>query len=92
VIILEGDPGELAVRLILTQRERYNRDKLQTMQATLDKAYAAGSTGVVKVDTRGLLPPDVARRVAAIVHLEDYKEFDLHARLESIKDRGFDGA
>jgi hypothetical protein len=84
VILLEGDGTELALRMIITQRDDYTAEKLIKMAEHIKKAY--GSDGVTRFDTRGLTPSDVVRRVAEIIHLEPYTNIcDLHARLEDIK-------
>lgn len=84
VILLQGEGRELALRMIIMQREDYTAEKLTDMEARLAKAY--GSNGVISFDTRGLTPADVARRVAEIVHLDQYNPIcDLHQRLEHIQ-------
>lgn len=89
VILLQDEGSELALRMILTQRKDYTAEKLTMMEDRLGKAY--GSNGVVRYDTRGLTPTDIVRRVAEIVHLEDYGQTcDLHERLAQIKREGFD--
>ncbi|MDX9972091.1 MAG: SIR2 family protein [FCB group bacterium] len=87
VILLTGDCDDLALRLILSKREGYTSDKLKKMEKALKQVY--GKDGVVCFDTRGLAPADVVRRVAEIVHLEDYdsdKLCDLHQRFEQIRE------
>jgi len=83
VILLNGDPHELALRMLFSQRKHYTEDKLKAMQTTLGNLY--GGKGVVRFDTCGLSPCDVAKRVAEIVHLEEYEPCDLHSRLEEIR-------
>ncbi|OFZ67345.1 MAG: hypothetical protein A2V79_07825 [Betaproteobacteria bacterium RBG_16_56_24] len=91
VVILEGEGSELALRLLLSQRKDYTAEKLQSMERLLEKVY--GIEGVTRLDTRGLTPSDVARRVAEIVHLEPYVQTcNLHKRLEDIKKDGFNVA
>ncbi len=91
VILLRGEGRELALRMVRTNREGYTAEKLTDMEARLAKAY--GSDGVVSIDTRFLTPADVARRVAQIVHLEEYNPTcDLHERLEEFKNGGMNAA
>ncbi len=91
VILLQGEPSELALRMVIAQRKDYTTEKLCKMEARLGKAY--GVDGVVRCDTRGLTPTGVARRVAEIVHLEDYNTVcDLHKRLQDIQKEGINAA
>lgn len=87
VVIIEGEGSEIALRLLFSQRIDYTPAKLQAMESKLNKVY--GVEGVTRLDTRGLTPSDVARRVAEIVHLEPYAQTcNLHQRLENIKKEG----
>lgn len=87
VVLLQGEGSELALRMVITKREDYTAEKLQSMEERLGKAY--GIEGVTKFDTRGLTPSDVARRVAEIIHLEPYAPTcNLHNRLETISREG----
>ncbi len=87
VILLKGEGTELWLRMILTKREGYSAEKLEKMETWLGKVY--GMKGVVRFDTRGLTVSDVTRRVAEIVHLEDYAPTcDLHKRLKAIRSKG----
>lgn len=91
VILLLGDSRELALRMVITQRETYTAEKLKIMEARLVKAY--GSDGVISIDTHGLTHAEVVRHVARIVHLDDYKPVcDLHKRLQYIQNGGLDEA
>ncbi len=89
VILLQGDAQELELRMIITQRKGYTAEKLEKMEVKLGEVY--GSDGVISFDTRGLIPADVARRVAEVIHLEDYKPVcNLHERLQHIQNGGLD--
>lgn len=89
VIILQGDGEELALRMVLTKRTDYTAKMLDEMEDKLAKAY--GSDGVTLFDTRGLTTADITRRIAEIVHLEDYDSIcDLHKRLQDIEKGGAD--
>lgn len=84
VIVLEGDCNELSLRLLMTGRDQYTSDRLEDNSKKLKKAY--DGPGATVVNTRGLNPSEVAKRVAEIVHLEDYDPpFDLHGRLDVIR-------
>lgn len=87
IILLLGESSELALRMMLTQREDYTADKLRSMEERLGETY--GNEGVTRCDTRGLTPADVARRVAEVIHLESYiPTCNLHERLENIREKG----
>ena len=91
IILLEGEPSELALRVIITERKDYTEEKLRDLEERLGMAY--GNTGVIRCDTRGLSPSDVARRVAEIVHLEEYNPVcNLHARFQAIQKEGINVA
>jgi hypothetical protein len=91
VILLQGEARELALRMVITQREDYTADRLEKMETQLRMAY--GSDGVISVDTRGLAPEDVARRVAEIIHLEICEPTcHLHNRLQDIQKDGINAA
>jgi len=54
------------------------------MEETLKKAYDHECIKVI--DTKNLSPSEVAKRIAEIIHLSDYKFVDLHDRLKKIRD------
>jgi len=88
IILLQGDGSELALRMVITKREDYTAEKLESMEERLGNAY--GVEGVTRFDTRGLTPSDVAHRVSEIIHLEPYEPMcNLHNRLESVRKEGF---
>jgi hypothetical protein len=84
VILLTGDPDELAVRLLLTGRSEHTEDSLKRMQEAMKEIYTG--TGVTTVDTHGLTIPEVTKRVAEIIHLREYQPHDIHRRLEAFRD------
>jgi hypothetical protein len=60
------------------------------MEETLKTNY--GEDGVVVVNTRGLSTADIVRRIAQIIHVDEYdKCCDLHGRLEEIEGGGMHG-
>ncbi len=84
VIFLQGEASELALRMVMTQRKEYTAKKLRDMEERLLKAY--GTDGVTKFDTSGLSPSDVVRRVAEIIHLDEYSPTcNTHKRLKDIR-------
>lgn len=85
VLFLQGDPEELALRMVISQRQHYTPEKLTKMENLIGTAY--GVDGVNRIDTRGLTPTEVVRQVAEIVHLDAYEPVcNLHDRLESIQE------
>jgi hypothetical protein len=88
VILLRGDANELSLRMVMAHRLDYTTERLRDMEVRLAKAY--GTRGVTDVDTSGMTPVDVARRIAEIIHLEPYEPIcDLHKRLHSIQEEGY---
>lgn len=80
VLILSGDPAEMAARAMDQQRGA-DSVYLTNQQNLIRRVY--GDTGVVVVDTRGLTPAEVTRNVMHIVHLGEYVLCPLEDRLES---------
>lgn len=87
VILLKGDPKELALRMVMSQRKDYTEEKLDRMQTRLEEAYTKSK--VIEIDTKGLTSANVARRIGEIIHLEEYaNRGDLHNRLVEIRNNG----
>lgn len=84
IILLSGDPSELALRLKLTKRTGYNKNKLIKMEKSLKKAYDQNCISII--DTKNLSPAEVAQRIAEIIHLDNYEYVNLHERLQKIGD------
>ena len=84
VILPTGDPVELATRLLLTGRGKYTAAKLGEMTSELERIY--NTEGVVKVDTHALSILEVTKRVSEIIHLNEYRQCDIHKRLEEFKE------
>jgi hypothetical protein len=80
VLRLIGNPEELSVRLLATGRDKYTPERLRQMQMDLDTVY--GTDGYARLDSRGMSICEVTKRVAHIIHFQDYKEYDLDARLK----------
>jgi hypothetical protein len=82
VIFLKGDPKELAARVLATGRPGYNEKKLKKMEEDLDTIYKG--EGVRTIDTRGMSIAEVAKRVSEIIHLDEYRPFEIDAALKNI--------
>lgn len=76
VILLLGIPEELSARVRATGRADYTPEKLEKMQQTMKDLYQA-TPGVVTIDTRYLTIPEVTKRVAQVIHREEYKPVNL---------------
>ena len=85
VILLEGEPNELAVRVLFTGQDGYSSELLAEMQRNLDKIYAG--IGVVHLNTRGMNIHEVTKRVTEIIHFRPYQTFDLDARLRKLMNK-----
>jgi hypothetical protein len=83
VIFLRGDPKELAARVLVTGRPGYDKDKLKKMEEDLDTIYKG--EGVRVIDTRGMSIADVAKRVSEIIHIDEYRPFEIDAALKNSK-------
>jgi SIR2-like domain len=71
VIVLLGIPEELSARVKATGREDYTADKLLRMQKTIESVYGKDE-GVVVIDARFLTIPEVTKKVAQVIHRDDY--------------------
>jgi len=83
VILLVGNHDELALRLRITRRSGYTKEKLAKMEKTLKEIYCCKKIKII--DTNSLSPSEVAQRIAETIHLSDYDHIDLHGRLEELK-------
>ena len=82
VILLTGDPKELAARNLSIGRTDYTPEKLTKMENALRSVYNGG--GVRVVDTRGRSVGEVTKTLSEIIHLEEYEPFNFMARLKAI--------
>lgn len=86
VLLLVGDTKEISTRLLLRGEvgRRSNSDYLGEQQEKLKSIYCVD--GVQQVDTINLTLPELVKKIARIIHREDYHEVDLEALLQSIQD------
>lgn len=82
VILLLGVPEELSARVAATGREDYTPDKLNRMQETMKEIYD-GKPGVVTISTKFLSIAELTKRVAQIIHRDDYAPADLMGMMKS---------
>jgi SIR2-like domain len=76
VILLLGIPEELSARVVATGRQEYTADKLLDMQEKLVDIYG-GRPGVITIIAKFLSIPELTRRVAQIIHRDEYQPADL---------------
>ena len=86
VLLLVGDTKEISTRLLLRGEvgRRSNPDYLGEQQEKLKSIYCVD--GVQQVDTTNLTLLELVKKIARIIHREDYRELDLEALLQSIQD------
>ena len=83
IILLVGDPEELAARVIATGKPEYTEQKLRTMESDLRSVYTG--VGVRIVETRGRSIAEVAKMVSEIIHFEPYEQFKFVHHLNAFK-------
>ena len=81
VILLTGDPNELALRMKITGRPNYTPERLRKMEGDLREVY--GDENIKIIDTTNLPINDVVRRVAELVHLEPYQPTNIENMLNT---------
>jgi hypothetical protein len=86
VILLTGHNEDLAARVIGTGRGGYTSVKLQKMEDDLKDIYKCPNLRII--DTKGMSIRDVTKRVAEIIHFEEYKPCNLDEMLAAIRDSG----
>lgn len=89
LILLLGDPKELSARVRATGRLDYDPARLGRMQNDMKSIYS-GLPGTVVIDTQFLSIADLTRRVAEIIHRDEYRPVDLMAELQ--RQEGLAGA
>ncbi|MGA9350331.1 MAG: SIR2 family protein, partial [Anaerolineae bacterium] len=83
VILLRGDEKVMAARLRVGHK-RGSPEYLAELHKSFQKIYSR--PGTTELDTRGLSIHEVVKRVAHIIHMQDYQEADLHGILLKTKD------
>lgn len=83
VIFLKNSSEELGARAISGLRET-DIKHLSEQQNLLLKCYAEDE-GIIHLDCQGMTRMEVAKLLSKIIHLDQYKEFNLHEHLKKIK-------
>lgn len=78
VLLLEGDPRELAIRSKCRGKEA-PADYISRLQEDTRRIYSEG--GVFRLTTTGRSVFEVVKDVARVVHMDDYSPCDLHTLL-----------
>jgi hypothetical protein len=86
VIVLTGDPNDMEARVV-GRHKQSKADLIQDMQGKICRIFDSGSATSV-VNTWGLSIPEVVKRVARIILLEEYKPLDLTGMLMRIRSGG----
>lgn len=79
VIVLTGDPGEVAIRAQCAGKKSAG-DYVDRLQKDTLKVYAGD--GIKQLRCNEMSVAEVAKSVARVIHLEDYAACDLHSLLE----------
>ncbi len=86
VILLCESPEVIATRLNGREKDPkkiYEKKDVQLMYKKFDKLFPSDTPGIVRISTYQLSIPEVVKRIARIIHLADYKEFDLHMVIDN---------
>jgi hypothetical protein len=86
IVLLIGDPVQIEAQARRVFRDP-TREGVEHQQRVLQEIYA-GHPGVTLIDTVGLSPGEVARRIASTVHTKEYTAFPLHDRLVELRNGG----
>jgi SIR2-like domain len=82
VILLLGDPRELSARVRATGRQEYTAGKLEQMQIDM-KALYESMPGTITIDTQFMSIAELTKRVAEVIHRDEYMPADLTSKLQS---------
>lgn len=82
VILLLGDPKELSARVRATGRQEYTAEKLGEMQSNM-KALYEPMVGTITIDTQFMGISELTKRVAEVIHRQEYVPADLTSKLKS---------
>ena len=75
VVVLEGDPQELAVR-VMAQNKQTSVDYTTKLQRDMQMLYP-NEPGITHLDLTGYSVHEAVKRIARLVHLEPYVECDI---------------
>jgi len=87
VILLVGDPAEIAIRAGMSGKET-TKEATEELQRDTCTVYLA--PGVTRLDVRDMSIAEVVRSVADIIHRQDYEACALHGLLEYFRNHGYD--
>ena len=82
VILLLGDPKELSARVRSTGRQEYTATKLDEMQTDMRMLYES-MPGTITIDTQFVGIAELTKRVAEVIHRQEYVPADLTKKLQS---------
>lgn len=82
VILLLGDPKELSARVRATGRQEYTAEKLEKMQEDMKRLYES-MPGTITIDTQFMGIAELTKRVAEVIHRQEYVPADLTTKLQS---------
>ena len=86
VILLHGNKETIASRVRIRQKtSEYTSKHIEKMYRYYTKAFKPIENGITKVETSELSIHEVVKRVAKIIHLEDYSPCELHKVLDTIQ-------
>ena len=86
ILLLEGNKETIASRVRIRQKTSdYDSNHIKKMYEYFTKALKPIQKDVIKIDTSDLSIHEVVKRVAKIIHFEDYMEQDLHSVLDAIR-------
>jgi len=82
IIFLTGEPKKLETRARSIEKQ-YTAKGLKVMQEALRKVYNYPGISIVETSDKTL--EEVVKEIARIIHVGDYKDFNLEQRLKKIK-------
>ena len=83
IILLVGDPNTMASRAILNHKT-HKAKKLEQQQKLLEYVYNSSQENIRIIDTRNKGKAQVAKEIARIIFLDDYREIPLNDILENV--------
>jgi|GEM_PF-683955 len=86
IILLHGNKDIIASRVKIRQKtSEYDSKKIKMMYDKYNKIFAPIHGGITKIETSELSIHEVVKRVAKIIHVEEYNSFDLHSVLDNLR-------